>query len=130
MFIYNKDEAVRDKIIFGSYEPEKYTGGIRRFEDLTAEKLRELVEADFIDLHERHNLCPDVGTILRFMEQYSGYMATGYAISARRDDYRVSLDGLQKDGYDMESELDEFCGLFRKADDFSVGTKKMYCWFD
>ena len=130
MFAFNRDVKSRDEILFGSYEPELYVGGIRRFENLTPRQLDDLVLLRFLDPLERHNLCPCALDIWRFMEKYPGYVATGYAVSAMRDDYRVSLDGLQKDGYDTENELDEFYRRFREADNFGVGTKKMYCWFD
>lgn len=128
--ILNRDEKVRDEIIFGKYEPEKYVGGIRRFDDLSLGNLLKLVRCEFIDVNERHNSCPHVETILLFMERYSGYFASGYAVSAERDDYRVSLDGLKKTGILTEVEKADALSLFGKADDFRLDENGLYCWFD
>ena len=127
----NPDEKRRDEIIFGKYEPERYAGGIRRFEDLTYEKLRELAAQGFIDPYDRHNGCPDIAVITGFVSIFPGYALTGYAVSARRDDYRVSLDGLQKNrGADSEIERTVFKEIFGQADEFNANDAEMYCWFD
>ena len=129
---YNRSVALRDEIIFGKYEPEEYPGGCRRFDNLTLEKLERLVGDEYIALCDRHNNAPPLETFIEFMEKYSDYVACGYAISANRGDYRVRIDGLKKPdgGYDTMDEMDEFYKLFREADNFTVGTKGMSCWFD
>ena len=40
MFELNKNVKLRDEIIFGKYKPEKYLGGIRRFENLNLDRLQ------------------------------------------------------------------------------------------
>ena len=40
----NANVAERDTIIFGEYDPRKYSGGIRSFEGLTVEELKTLVQ--------------------------------------------------------------------------------------
>ena len=128
---YNKNEKARDEIIFGKYEPDEYVGGIRRFDGLSADKLQELADLEFLDLDEQKNNAPPAEKFLAFVQKYPAYGACGFVVSVKRDDYCIMLDGLTKDGgYDTMEELDEFYELFRKADDFTVGTKKMYCWFD
>lgn len=129
---YNRNVTLRDEIIFGKYEPQEYPGGCRRFDGLTLDKLEQLIKDDYMVLSERHNNAPPVEKFISFMEKYPGYVATGYAISVNRGDYRVCVDGLEKPdgGYTTMDELDDFYKLFREADDFTVGTKAMSCWFD
>lgn len=128
----NRDEEFRDEIIFGDYEPDKYMGGVRNFNGLTLEKLKELSFFEFLDPEESHNSCPNIATIMHFMEEYQGYEACGYTVSAARTDYRVSITGLAKSkgGFETREELVTFEKLFGNADEFRATSYVMSCWFD
>lgn len=130
MWNLNRNEPQRDEIIFGKYEPEKYLGGIRRFEDLTIGTLKKLEELGFVDILDRQNSCPTIRTIMKFMEEYPGYEASGYVVSRNRDDYRISIDGLRKVGDIPVVELEEFMRVFGEADDLNVTSTFVSCWFD
>jgi len=56
MYKYNMDIETRDKIIFGSYEPDKYMGGCRDFEDMNVETLKELVNNVISDKRSDYRL--------------------------------------------------------------------------
>ena len=128
--ILNKNVQLRDEIIFGKYEPEKYIGGIRRFENLSVEKLKKLAELNFIELNEYQNYSPTVQVFIEFMEKYQNYTVMGYTVSIERSDYRVSLDGIEKKSTaESETEKEEFKELFGNADEFESDSK-MYAWFD
>ena len=130
MFGLNKDVKQRDEIIFGKYEPELYAGGTRRFDGLSLKKLRRLVELNFIDLEDNQNNSPTVREFIEFMEKYPDYTVMGYTVSIDRDDYRVSLDGIEKRKVVYsEEEVDDFSSLFGDADEFDTGNA-MYAWFD
>lgn len=125
----NKREKQRDNIIFGEHNTRAYTGGIRRFENLPLGKLEELINSNFIDTRDRQNAAPTIKDIYEFMKKYPAYTAHGYAVTIKRDDYRVSLEGVSKErGADSPQELADFTELFKFADEFS--TSPMYCWFD
>ena len=131
MFGLNRDEEHRDKIIFGKYEPEVYVGGIRRFDDLKVSQLLDLLCNNFICWNEGHNNAPDVRGLLGYLVEYLGYKLSGYAVSARRDDYRVSIDGIEKDGGTItKKEQEAFEEMFGGADDFEVSSHRLYAWFD
>ena len=126
----NKDVVTRDRMIFGSYDKSKYSGGVRHFENLSLETLKRLLEKNFADRAEKQNWAPTIGAIVDFMKTYDGYTAHGYVVEVERGDYRVSLEGVYKDrAADSEEELDEFNLIFGNADDFS-DSGQMYCWFD
>ena len=116
--------------IFGKYESKAYKGGLRRFDNLSLEKLKKLVECKFIRLEECQNNSPSVREFIEFMEKYSGYTVMGYTISVKRTDYRVTLDGIEKREivYSLD-EVDEFESLFGDADDFD-SYNALYAWFD
>lgn len=126
----NKDVATRDKMIFGSYDKSKYSGGIRHFENLDLDTLKHLLEKNFVDRAENQNDSPTIGEIVDFMKKYDGYTGHGYAVEVEREDYRVSLEGVSKDrAADSEEELNEFRFVFGNADNLS-DSGQMYCWFD
>jgi len=130
--VYNPNIKYRDMILFGNYNVE-YPGGCCRFDNLTLKNLEKLIANRYIALGDRHNNAPAVEVFVNFMLDYPGYVATGYAITNKRADYRVSLDGLEKqvEGYDTKAELDRFYELFSNADELVMGTEhKMRCWFD
>ena len=125
-----KNVKDRDKIIFGSYNKKTYSGGIRRFDGITKDQLKLLLDKKFINPDEKQNACPSVSQIYEFMTKYPDYQAHGYAVSPEREDYRVSLEGVMKNGpSESKEEMHDFTKLFRNADEFQMNDK-MYCWFD
>ncbi len=130
MFGLNKNVKLRDEIIFGKYESEKYMGGIRRFENLNLDKLQKLAMMNFINLEENQNYSPTVWEFIKFMRKYPEYTVMGYTVSIERSDYRVSIDGIEKQfGAESETEETEFIELFGDADEFE-NNSEMYAWFD
>jgi len=128
---YNQNVELRDKIIFGEYDPEKYSGGCRKFDNLTRIQLTRLLKYNFIALNEQHNCTPPVKKFLDFMIKYPGFTVSGYTISSERNDYRVSITGLKRNkGFYSQEERDDFYKLFNDADEFEISTTNMSCWFD
>lgn len=126
----NTDVVTRDRMIFGSYDKSKYSGGIRHFENLSLETLNRLLKENFADREEKQNWAPAIGAFVDFMKAYDGYTAHGYTVDIERGDYRVSLEGVFKDGEaDSFEELEEFRKLFKEADILNTDNL-MYCWFD
>ncbi len=126
----NRDIETRDKIIFGNYKDSKYRfGGTRSFRGLNVDTLKILLDQNFIDPNETQNASPTVFEIYSFMENYPLYTAHGYAVVDTRDDYRISLEGVEKGGpANSVEELKDYMNLFRYADEFDEST--MFCWFD
>ena len=127
----NKDVQKRDTIIFGAYEPAKYTGGLRLFNNLDVNTLGKLLDEGFADPRERQNEAPSIKRIYNFMRQYPEYKAHGYVVEAERPDCRISVEGVEKQGgYENRKELSDFCKLFGHADELTADAAGMYCWFD
>jgi len=131
-FEHNKDAERREQIIFGeSYDTEKYRrGGIRHFDDLTAQQLRQLIDEKFMDPEDCQNLSPNNLEFLEFMEAHGGYGAEGYAISRERNDYRINIEGIHKKGPIDAEERVEFAKTFYAADEMLAAPGELYCWFD
>lgn len=129
-FNYNKDWEKRDKLIFGEANIEKYKwGGIYHFEKMDVDTLKALLDEKFADPEGQQNCAPCIKDIYDFMVDHPNFVAHGYAVSPERDDYRVSIEGV--DGTYVEKDMEtikDFTDLFRYADEFSLDD--LWCWFD
>lgn len=125
-----KNIRKRDEIIFGNYDPEAYMGGIRRFEDLSYETLKQLVDEGFVDVEECHNCSPSIQDMMEFAEKHDKqYLFDGYVVSDKRDDYRVSVDGFKRVGpFETFAEQNEFADFCSEADELDLDYA--YAWWD
>lgn len=143
-FEFNKDYILRHKIIFDTdFDEDKYKfGGTYHFKDLSFEKLKKLIELRFADPEDAQN---DAPTIKQFYDLVNNHFEQhpeiteyisfhGYVVSHRRDDYRVSIEGLYLNwfGVEIDEFVNEVISLCRHADEFDLDIvkKELYCWFD
>ena len=122
--------AERDTIIFGGYNPDHYSGGIRSFEGLDAEELKTLVQKNFLDEADCQNNSPYARDIISFLEDYPMFTAHGYAVSADRYDYRVTIEGVAMSGEYSKDTLLAFVKMFRDADELTLHETYLSAWYD
>lgn len=115
----NKNYTERDTILFGSYEPIHYCGGVRYFQNLTLETLNKLIKKDYIDLYECQNDSPTTEEFREYAQTNDNVVFGGYAVSPDREDYRITITTINQDLKDADEML-EFVQNFRYADDFEV----------
>lgn len=124
---YNRDIVRRDTLIFGAYEPDKYSGGIRFFDGMSKDTLSQLVEEGFADPEEHQNYAPTIGEFL----EYDGIVYNGYVVSLERGDYRVSVEAVETDDDSQNPMVGlEFALAFRHADELDVEQWNGYAWWD
>lgn len=126
----NRDYEKRDKIIFGAYEPTEYSGGVRRFQRLSFDKVKELVDNNFIDFDDAQNLAPTASMFYSFLKKYPFYYVGGYAVSPDRYDYRISFDELERSSntdiiVTPEEDSDFYSFAENAEEEFDYA-----CWFD
>lgn len=134
-FVYNWNEAGRDLIMSEVLSHE--SGGIRRFEGLTLNQLQELVEKNFANPEDRQNNSPTIEYLLTLgqlaQKDEHEVLLSGYAVSAIREDYRVSIDAIDIyfNHYDISQELlKKLFSLQDGADEFLFDTDSCYIWWD
>ena len=133
----NRDVETRDKIIFGKYDPEKYWGGIRQF-TCSADTIRELSKQGFINDDECQNWSPSTIDFLDFIDGAEDKIVAEfecYAVSPDRNDYRVTIEGINLTIPDGEFDLFVLAiGNFRGADEFTIehadGEYYIGAWWD
>ena len=125
----NKNYQLRDKIIFGENIP-KYID-ICHFNNLNLKQLEQLINYNFIELDEYQNNSPTTQEIYDFMKKYPDYIAHGYVVTINRNDYRTTLEGIEKYNKFMSlQEERDFYELFSQADDLVIEDFYIYCWYD
>jgi len=126
----NQDWKKRDKILwFNSDQGIEEGYDIYHFSGVTLETLEKLVNENFMDVEERQNSSPSVKEFMEFMKDHPDkFTAHGYAISHKRQDYRVSIEGIQQTGKMTYKEMADFAEFAHGADEFKV--KIGYCWWD
>lgn len=124
----NQDQALRDSIV--GLESNNYFGGVERYSGLTLDRLQELIDNRFINLDERQNDSPTIAEFYEFMKDHPEVKAHGYVVDSSRDDYRVSIEGLEFNGPVAMSTMLDFVKLCRYADDFLCEQNELYSWWD
>ena len=122
----------RDTLIFGKPIDWKKDGlgGTESFEGLSLKVLKELKEKNFLDPEDAQNSAPSIEEMMEFMDGHKGFTAHGYVVSPDREDYRVSLEGVEFIGKVSFPTITEFSKMFGHADDLTIEEERLYCWFD
>ena len=129
-FNYNKDQAARDKLL-GIPLDARYGGGVERFKGIDLATLKKLVVEGYADPEDAQNIAaPTIGEFLEFMEAHPKFLACGCAVSGKREDYGISIEGLKCPGKATAKDKRDFIQAFRQADDFSIEGGRCYCWYD
>jgi hypothetical protein len=129
----NRNHARRDELLGTAHV--RYSGGIKPFAGLAVDALAALFAERFVDPACRQNEGPAAGDVLRFIQRWPCVTARGYAVSRRREDYRVSLDGLECDlrrvpAAEREKLRAEFALFCRGADEYSDDAERLFAWWD
>lgn len=123
-FRYNDDWELRNQIL--GLKPQDYAA----FENVGLETLQRLVELKFLNPEETQNASPTAQEFMDFMSDFPQCSAHGYAISRKRPDYRVTLEGLFCKAEDVTKDLrSAFSEEFADADELDVD-HDLRCWWD
>jgi len=130
MWDLNKDFERRDIIITGEKKSNKYD--TYSFQNMSLETLQKLFDESFIDPESSQNDSPTFESTLEFMKNHPRFTCHGYAVTIDRDDYRVSIEGVDLDAAATINELIDFVNEYRFADEFNIVGKgcHCHCWFD
>jgi hypothetical protein len=126
LFDLNMDYKRRNQIIFGRDEAKDFES----FRGMTLDTLKLLFAENFIDPEDSQNCAPEAAMMLEFMEAHPGVTAHGYAVSHKRDDYRVTIEGLEYDGEADTALVREFAWFANGADELTLTDRRLYFWFD
>ena len=125
----NNDVAERDRIL-GLPVAFDLKGDITRFDEVNVETLELLLRGGWADPRDTQNLAPSFGDFFKFMKKWPQVKAFGYAVSSKRSDYRVSLEGLFVEEVQLTSELKaELLELAQTADEVDTNAG-FYAWWD
>ena len=124
------DTNARDQILFGeNFDETKYPGGIRSFEDLSAATMKKLLELNFATGEDAQNAMPCIKELMEYADVHENVTFNGYAVSPKRNDYRISIEAIKQD-FTTTKDRDDFTEMFRLADEFEADETSGYAWFD
>ena len=128
----NSDDNLRQKIMGIN---ANYRGGTAQYTKMTLSVLNELIDNNFVNLDEKQNNAPTVGEFRDFLLKHKDkeIYLHGYMVSPNREDYRISVEGLEaplsRTGDDMDF-TDEIYQAFCNADVIDFRGCKFFCWYD
>ncbi len=128
---FNKDDARRIELLtpfLGRTPAPGYD--IARFSGLTLPVLRTLIAEGFVDLEEAQNYSPTIAELLAYMELHLDTDCHGYIVRPSREDYRLSIEGLEQGDTPTTRDIIDFTELCRHADDFKATEDGLYSWWD
>ena len=126
----NTDANARDQILFGEdFDKSKYIGGIRPFENLPTATMKQLLELNFATEEDVQNNMPCIKELMEYAATHENVTFNGYAVSPKRDDYRISIEAIMQD-FTTVKDRDDFTEMFRLADEFKVYETQGYAWYD
>ena len=101
------------------------------FEGMPHETLATLIKEGYANPGEYQNSSPSIGVFEEFMKANNEVTAHGYIILPPRDDYRVSLEGVEGQNVDQAA-MQEVIDCFGNADEFNTNLKtgNFYAWWD
>jgi hypothetical protein len=129
-FSYNMDYEKRDSLLGIKADWRNTEAGLVAFEGIDVRTLDALIAARFAHPLDQQNDAPTLKEIFLFMAKYPQVLASGYAVSPLRDDYRITIDSLYVPRPKVTSELRQaFIELAKDADE-SGFSEDLYCWWD
>jgi hypothetical protein len=138
----NIDFKRREEIIFGrSIIWDDELGDCEFFEDLTLDKLAQLLEENFAEPQQTQNNSPTIQEFYEFGQksQNLGYepFFIGYVVSPDREDYRTSIEGIQMslEAETIDSRIyADFVSAFKRfaetAHEKDISSRLLYAWWD
>lgn len=143
------DDSHREQIVFDTHiDWEETFGGMERIGSLSEHMdsgigvatFAKLIEEGYIDPEGMQNYSPTMQELLEFgaeaLEQSDHITVeyTGYMISPKRPDSRITITGITvetNDAHSIPQEVqDSFVDEFRKADEFELGDEICHAWWD
>ena len=130
----NKDYTRRDTLICGEGKHPYYIGGCYDFY-CDWKTLNNLVKEGFADPNECQNDSPSIKEFLELTEGLKGIKFKAYAVSPERQDYRITVDGIEASIYEAYGDdIAKLVQVCHEADEFDFSHEGynyiLYAWWD
>jgi hypothetical protein len=92
-----------------------------------AEKLSKM---GFIDPMDSQDNSPTNEEMMEFVKKHPNFWFHGYLVTEKRDDTRISFEGIGCGDNYSDKDFKDFIEMFRHADEFVVERDKLWAWYD
>lgn len=128
-FAVNKDIYRRDSLLADLADEDRDLR-FYRFDGMAPEVLELIISEGFANADDQHGDCLTNKEILEFLKENSSFTAHGYAVGIHRDDYRVSIEGVEATGHLDANQVSNFAKAFEGASEFELTADGARAWFD
>lgn len=107
-------------------------GGIIHFHNLPAAIISQLFEENFLYKKERQNYSPSAEEFYNFMLAHPNMTAHGYMVSPDREDYRITIEGLECNNECAKDYMIDFAKFIAEyePDEYTINENNLRCWWD
>lgn len=130
IFQLNTDYKKRDKLLGISIDWQTVPSGTKEIKFIDYRTIEQLMKNNFLNPNDRQNESPSASEILAFLQLHPTVFAHGYVVSPYREDYRITLEGIQVKPKDTTVETKLAVFEFCKDADEVLTTSGLYCWWD
>ncbi len=125
------DFEERDKFIVTNTQTCSQEKGydVFRFEGLSYKDLLTCIKKGWADPEETQNSSPSIQELADFLKDNPAFKAHGYVVSPRREDRRISLEGVKAYKRPSPRSVQAFLKMFRQADECDV-VMPYRAWYD
>lgn len=108
------------------------TNGLIRFEFLTARAARHLLGIGAADPEDAQNSSPTFLEFAEWLEKHPSFAAHGYIVGPKRDDERITIEGVisMPDATLTKDDITDFSLRFKDADEFDIDDSGCRAWYD
>ena len=127
-----EDYQMRNDII-KQYQDKTLMGGdpdLMHFTELPFQVAKKLEKMGFVDPMESQGESPTAEKMMKFIEEHPKFWLHGYLITEKRDDTRITFEGVGCGNDYDEKDLKDFTKMFRHADDFVIEHERLWAWYD
>lgn len=126
----NPQEKYKVRLVAVNGKAAKHANDLVYFDNLTGIEARKLLDSGAADSEDRQNDAPTFERITEFLERRPEFFGHGYIVGPRREDERITLEGVWSEHVSSKKSLSEFAQLFRSADEFQVEGDYARAWYD
>jgi hypothetical protein len=114
--------------VYLGIDSTKGGGGVVHFDAMTYEQAQHCLDKGWMDPEYTQNDSPTNAEMVEFVKKNPAFVLHGYVVSTKRDDVRISIEGVRAAKKTTAKQRGAFVDMFRCADEFQLDPPR--AWYD